>query len=391
VTRRFYKNGDPGTTLSTGINASVTSITVANAGSFPSSTPFAVVVEKGTANAEICLVTAVVGNVLTVTRGYNSTTAVSHGTGVAIVSGVIALDLDDASAHVAATGDVHGVTGALVGATQVQTLTNKTLTSPTISGPTVTGTLAGANETLSGTLGVTGTTTLGTVNTGAVSASTVTASGAVTANGAGTGLAVTNNATVGGTLAVTSTVTGVVVPKSFTNEAAAGTATTGYVVYLSAPTTAGYLAGLYRGNGTIWIPLSPVSSDTGAVQDLLYTQSGGNIDTAAGTNTWLTLGNVTVPAWATNVSVDYTLNGIYDTGTTGSVTAVVKVGTAAGGVSRRILGPGVANQRFHVPVRDRVTGLSSGSQSVTINTTQSAGTYRFDTTAFATATFTFLP
>ena len=51
----------------------------------------AVVVEKGTANAEICLVTAVVGNVLTVTRGYNGSTAVSHGNGVAIASAVIAL------------------------------------------------------------------------------------------------------------------------------------------------------------------------------------------------------------------------------------------------------------------------------------------------------------
>src|SRR5438105_348963 len=109
MTRRFYKNGDAGTTLIAGINASVTSVTVANAGSFPASTPFAVIIEKGTANAEIILVTAVTGNLLTVTRGYDSTTAVTHGAGVGIVSGVIALDLDDAAAHIAATVNVHGV------------------------------------------------------------------------------------------------------------------------------------------------------------------------------------------------------------------------------------------------------------------------------------------
>jgi hypothetical protein len=275
MTRRFYANGDPGTTLTTGVNASVTSWTVANAGAFPASTPYAVFAEKGTANAEIVLVTAVVGNVLTVTRGYNGSTAVSHGNGVAVQSGVIALDLDDAAAHVAATGDAHGVTGALVGATMVQTLTNKTLTSPAISNPTVTGTTTGANETLSGTLTVTGTTTLGAVTAGAVTPTSVNASGAITAggaltaNGAGTGLAVTNNETVGGTLAVTGAATaasftangdgvvsGVVAPKNYTNEAAAGTQPAGDLVYLTAPTGTGFTAGLFMslGGGT-WSPL----------------------------------------------------------------------------------------------------------------------------------------
>jgi len=50
-----------------------------------------------------------------------------------------AVDFTDFRTHEAATSSVHGVTGALVGATTVQTLTNKTLTSPTITTPTVTG------------------------------------------------------------------------------------------------------------------------------------------------------------------------------------------------------------------------------------------------------------
>jgi hypothetical protein len=123
---------------------------------------------------------------------------------------------------------------------------------------------------------------------------------------------------------------------------------------------------------------------------MLFTP-GSNTDTAAGTNTWLTLGSITVPTWASSCNVAYCLNGIYDTGTTGNVTAVIKVGSTAGGVTKRLLGPGVANQRFHHPIYDRLSGISTGSQSVTIQTVQTTGTYRADGTSFVTAQFTFQP
>jgi len=125
---------------------------------------------------------------------------------------------------------------------------------------------------------------------------------------------------------------------------------------------------------------------------LLFTP-GGNTDTpGAGTATWVTLGNITVPTWATKCNVIYTCNGIYDTGTTSNVSAVIKVGSAAGGLSKRIDAPGVANQRFHMPITDRVTGLSTGSQSVTISATFSSGSVvRADATSFFTAQFTFQP
>jgi hypothetical protein len=125
---------------------------------------------------------------------------------------------------------------------------------------------------------------------------------------------------------------------------------------------------------------------------LLFTP-GGNTDTpGAGTATWVTLGNITVPTWATKCNVIYTCNGIYDTGTTSNVSMVIKVGAVAGGVSKRVTAPGVANQRFQVPIADRLTGLSTGSQSVTISATFTAGSViRADTTSFFTALFTFQP
>jgi trimeric autotransporter adhesin len=82
---------------------------------------------------------------------YARTTTVDTGpAGDTIVQGVTDLDTDltavyaNLNTHEALT-ETHGATGAIVGTTNIQTLTNKTLTSPTISGgtitsPTITGT-----------------------------------------------------------------------------------------------------------------------------------------------------------------------------------------------------------------------------------------------------------
>jgi hypothetical protein len=77
------------TTLNGAINNSVTSVTVTSSAGMPNA-PFEIQVDTG-ANLEDMHVTAKAGNVLTVTRGQDGTTAVSHLTGVTVNVATVAL------------------------------------------------------------------------------------------------------------------------------------------------------------------------------------------------------------------------------------------------------------------------------------------------------------
>lgn len=141
MTARNYSNTAVQTTLTSGINSVVTSATVAATTGFPSA-PFILALDADGASQEIVLVTAVAGTTLTITRGYDGTSAVSHDAGAIVRHSHAAIEFAEANTHVNATGAVHGLTGSIVGTSDTQTLTNKTVA---LGSNTVSGTLAQLN------------------------------------------------------------------------------------------------------------------------------------------------------------------------------------------------------------------------------------------------------
>lgn len=140
---RYYSSIAQPTTLATSISNSDTTISVVATVGYPAQYPFTAALDYGGATEELVDVTAVAGNVWTVTRGVDGTSAQAHSAGAVVRHTSSGRDFSDIQTHINATAGVHGVTGSLVGTTNTQTLSNKTLSSPTITGGALSGTFTG--------------------------------------------------------------------------------------------------------------------------------------------------------------------------------------------------------------------------------------------------------
>ena len=153
--RRYYSSTAQETTLSSGINNTVATITVGATTGFPGSFPYTLILDPDTASEEVVTVTSSSGLNLTVTRGSDGTTAVSHLAGAKVRHGVSARDFDEpnafintaipnsalANSSITVNGSAISLGGSVttgdVTLAGTQTLTNKTLTSPVINTPII--------------------------------------------------------------------------------------------------------------------------------------------------------------------------------------------------------------------------------------------------------------
>jgi hypothetical protein len=130
MTLRNFNNVTTLGALTGPVSSSATTLSISNFTQYPAP-PFTATIDRNTATEEIVLVTAIAGASATVSRGYDGTAPISHLAGATVEHTAVALDFSEANAHINATVNVHGTSGALVGATGAQTISGKTFTGNT--------------------------------------------------------------------------------------------------------------------------------------------------------------------------------------------------------------------------------------------------------------------
>jgi len=146
MTTRNYSSRSQQSTLTSAVTAGATTIVVQSGpallggATIAGGTTFTLVIDPDTALEEIVDATAVSTNTFTITRAIDGSSAQAHSAGAVTRHMAIGRDYREANVHIESTTGVHGATGAVVGTTDTQTLTNKTLTAPTITNPIISGT-----------------------------------------------------------------------------------------------------------------------------------------------------------------------------------------------------------------------------------------------------------
>jgi microcystin-dependent protein len=135
MSRNYTSIAEP-KTLSGDINNSTTQLTLNNVTGLPSP-PYVLVLSPDTASEEVVLVVAdatLTAPTVRVQRAIETgATAYPHTNGDSVRHMIVGSDLQLVHDHLDNTTTAHGATGAVVGTTNSQTLTNKTLTTPKIN------------------------------------------------------------------------------------------------------------------------------------------------------------------------------------------------------------------------------------------------------------------
>ena len=144
MTTRKYSSRSQQTTLTAPLTSNATTMSVVSGSALmggktlTGTQTYTVVIDPDTALEEIVDVTVYSsGNTITITRNIDGSSGQAHSAGAVVRHMAIGRDYQEANDHIEATTG-HGATGAVVGTTNTQTLTNKTLTAPVITTPTIT-------------------------------------------------------------------------------------------------------------------------------------------------------------------------------------------------------------------------------------------------------------
>lgn len=132
--------------------------------------------------------------------------------------------------------------------------------------------------------------------------------------------------------------------------------------------------------------------------DLVELKPAGNADTGSSTSvfaTWITVGNITVPAWATRARYQVVISGVYAvTASPTGLTLRLTVGGVAATNDTTTTAIDITNQpRGDHGWQGRITGLSTGSQSVVVQSKKGVGSgaMRADTSSQISVSFGWEP